>query len=78
MQNAYEIKISWKSSEKGRVCTASAISKNGEVLAKAHFTLPTGITNEFYRTLGNFGVEEIENLARSEIKFMIENPELFK
>jgi hypothetical protein len=78
MENDYEIKTSWKSSEKGRVCFAYAISKNGEVFAEEHITLPADVATELYKVHGNLAEREIENLARSALKFKIDNPELFQ
>jgi ABC-type Fe3+-hydroxamate transport system substrate-binding protein len=78
MADIDRIDVTWKDSEKGRVCTATAISQEGEILAKAHITLPSECIVEFYRASGNLGDEEIEKAAKADVVFMLDNPELFQ
>jgi hypothetical protein len=73
-----KIEVNWKKSEHGEVCTASAFSKKGEVLAKTHITLPCKITTEFYRAYGSLGKDEIERAAQIEVQFILDHPELFQ
>lgn len=70
--------MTWKDSEKGRVCTAIAISQKGEVLAKAHIILPSEYTVEFHTAYASFGNEAIEKAAEAEVKFIVDNPDLFQ
>ncbi len=77
MRNSFEIKITWKKSESGKVCYASAISKNGNILAEEHIILPEKNTPEYYRYWGDLGDEEIEKVARYIVKFRLEHPDLF-
>jgi hypothetical protein len=78
MADIDRIDASWKDSEKGRVCTATAISREGEILAKAHIILPSQCIVEFYKVYVNLGEEEIVKAAKEEVKFMLNNPDLFQ
>ncbi len=78
MSNSKKTNITWKQSEKGKVCTAVAFDSEGNILAKAHVTLPHDVSLEFYKSYGNLGSKEIEKAAKSQVQFMLDNPELFK
>ncbi len=78
MADVGKIEVTWKSSKRGRVCTATAVSKNGKVLARCHITLPHELTTEFYRAYGSLCDVEIEKAARAEVNFMLDNPALFQ
>ncbi len=78
MENKFDkIKIKWRHSEKGKVCTATVVSDKGKVVAK-HITIPNDIITDFHRAFGGLGDEEIEKAAREELKFILENPDLFE
>lgn len=78
MSKFSEIDVSWKRSEKGKVCTAFAVDSEGNILAKAHVTIPRDVSIEIYKSYGNLGDEEVENAAKVEVVFMLDNPELFQ
>jgi hypothetical protein len=71
-----EISIAWKESEKGRVCTAAAYSKEGRLLAKSHINLSLiRSLCEFYRTIDD---RQIEKVAEREVRFILAHPELYQ
>ncbi len=78
MRDHCEIQIMWKKSESGKVCYASAISENGNVIAEEHIILPEKNTMDYYnRYLGDLGDEEIEKVAQYIVNFRLEHPDLF-
>lgn len=78
MADIARIDVTWKESEKGRVCTAIAISEKGEDLAKAHITLPGKYTGGFETIYASSSNEVIEKAAEAEVKFIVDNPDLFQ
>jgi len=77
MSKFSKIDVSWKSSEKGKVCTAFAVDCESNILAKAYVTVPRDMSIEIYKYYGNLADEEIEKVAKAEVEFMLDNPELF-
>ena len=67
--------VTWKSSEKGRVCTATARSKEGEILEKGHILLSNECAPDFYQKFDDASVEE---WAKEEAKFKLDHPGLFQ
>jgi hypothetical protein len=71
-----DVNITWKNSDKARVCTATAYSKDGKLLGKIHINISLiKSLGEFYRM---FDDSQIEQAAEKEVKFMLDHPELYQ
>ena len=73
----HKTKIEWKKSDKGRVCKAIATAENGTVIVEAYITIPSDVSTELYKILGDLGNETIEKAALEELEFKLNHNTLF-